>query len=275
LRADGARALDRVAGIPLADRRLLAPLLPPTIRDFTSFERHVEGMAMFEGASGVPDGFYDAPRFYFSSPHAVAGPDEDVPIPPGCERFDYELEVAAVIGAGARDLDVDGAREVIFGYTLFNDWSARDIGRREIMGKLGPAKAKDTTNTLGPMLVTADELERHRNAEGFLDLELCVERNGTTLGRDTLANASWTMEELVVMASRGTWVRPGDVIGSGTCGSGCLAERWAREGADAPPPLAAGDVVVLRATGLGTLRNRIVTGVEPIAVPRGRRRITG
>jgi 2-keto-4-pentenoate hydratase/2-oxohepta-3-ene-1,7-dioic acid hydratase in catechol pathway len=191
LLADGAQALDRSPSFALVDQRLLAPLQPPTIRDFTTFERHVEGMAMFEGASGVPDGFYDAPRFYFSSPHAVAGPDEDVPIPPGCERFDYELEVAAVIGVSARDLDVDRAQEVISGYTLFNDWSARDIGRREIMGKLGPAKAKDTTNALGPMLVTTDEIERYRNAEGFLDLELRATARRSAATRSRAPRGRW------------------------------------------------------------------------------------
>ena len=273
LRDDGSRARTQARSQPLSTVHLLAPLQPPTIRDFTTFERHVEGMAMFEGGSGVPAGFYDSPRFYFSNPYAVAGPDEDVPVPPGCERFDYELEVAAVIGAAGRDLDANGARVAIFAYTLFNDWSARDIGRREIMGKLGPAKAKDTTNTLGPVLVTADELAVYRNAEGFLDLELKVELNGTVMGQDTLANASWTMEELVVFASRGTWVRPGDVIGSGTCGSGCLAERWAREGSAAPRALLPGDEVSLTATGIGELRNHIVIGVAPRDVPTGRQRI--
>ncbi|MGH2927771.1 MAG: fumarylacetoacetate hydrolase family protein, partial [Solirubrobacteraceae bacterium] len=231
------------------------------------------GMEMFEGGVGVPARFYETPHFYFSNPYAVIGPDDDVPVPPGCERFDYELEVAAVIGTAGRDLDTAGARAAIFGYTLFNDWSARDIGRREIKGKLGPAKAKDTASTLGPWLVTADELESRRNAEGVLDLKLTVSRNGEQLGADTLASSSWTMEELVVMAATGTWVRPGDVIGSGTCGSGCLAERWAREGAQAPRPLEPGDEVTLTGTGLGTLRNRVVAGAAPTAVPAGRRRI--
>ena len=273
LLADGAAARSRARGRPLDTVRLLAPLAPPTIRDFTIFERHIEGMVMLEGGPGLPDSFYDSPRFYFSNPHAVAGPDEDVPVPPGCERFDYELEVAAVIGTSGRDLDLDGARTAIFGYTLFNDWSARDIAVPEMAAKLGPAKAKDTTNTLGPFLVTADELEQHRTVDGFLDLDLRVERNGIEMGADTLANAAWTMEELVVLASRGTWVRPGDVIGSGTCGTGCLAERWAREGHKAPPPLTPGDEVVISATGLGRLRNRVVEGVEPKTVSAGRRRI--
>ena len=139
---------------------------------------------------------------------------------------------------------------------------------------LGPAKGKDTSTTLGPWLVTADELVPYRTADGFLDLELTAEINGERVGHDRLAHMGWTFEEMVAYASRGTWVRPGDLLGSGTCGNGgCLAELWGRAGTQTPPPLQPGDVVTLTVEGIGTLRSTIVPGVAPIPVPAARHRL--
>jgi len=263
--------------VPLASVRLLPPLQPPTIRDFTAFEEHVERVVRgVSGGSGVAPEWYEAPAFYFTNPYAVTGPFDDVPVPPGCQVFDFELEVAAVIGADGASLTPSAAREHIFGYTVLNDWSARDLQGREMKVGLGPAKGKDTATTLGPWLVTADELEPYRDADGFLALGARVLVNGTEAGHDLLSNMGWTFEDLIAYASRGTWVRAGDVIGSGTCGNGgCLAELWGRRGERVPPPLRPGDVVEMTVEAIGTIRNRVVPGLDlpPVSPARIRPRI--
>jgi 2-keto-4-pentenoate hydratase/2-oxohepta-3-ene-1,7-dioic acid hydratase in catechol pathway len=263
------------APVPLAGVRLLEPVQPPTVRDFVTFEEHVEGVRRsVDGAAGVPDQWYAAPTFYFTNPYSILGPAEDVPVPPGCAAFDFELEVAAVIGRAGRDLTPGQARDHIVGYTIMNDWSARDLQKAEMRVGLGPAKGKDTSTTLGPWLVTADELEPYRDADGFLDLELTAEVNGERVGHDRLSHMGWTFEEMVAYASRGTWVRPGDVLGSGTCGNGgCLAELWGRNGRQTPPPLRLGDVVTLTVQGIGSLSSTVLPGVRPVPVPRARHRL--
>ena len=164
---------------------------------------------------------------------------------------------------------------------MLNDWSARDLQRREMKVGLGPAKGKDSVSTLGPWLVTADELEPYRDDEGFLSLEMRVSVNGTEIGHDLLSNMGWPFEELVSYASRGTEVRAGDVLGSGTCGNGgCLAELWGLRGRPDPPPLQPGDVVEMTVEGIGTLRNRVVPGLQlpPVRAarprPRARKRLS-
>ena len=261
--------------VPLSQVRLLAPVQPGAVRDFVTFEEHVEGVRRsVDNATGVPEQWYAAPTFYFTNPYSIIGPADDVPVPPGCRAFDFELEVAAVIGRPGRDLTAEQARDHIVGYTIFNDWSARDLQSAEMRVGLGPAKGKDTCTTLGPWLVTADELAPFRNADGFLDLELTAEINGERVGHDRLSHMGWTFEDMVAYASRGTWVRPGDLLGSGTCGNGgCLAELWGRNGTQTPPPLRPGDVVTLTVEALGTLRSTIVPGVEPVPVPLARHRL--
>ncbi|MFG1681226.1 fumarylacetoacetate hydrolase family protein [Nonomuraea sp. NPDC049269] len=261
--------------VPLPEVRLLAPFQPPTVRDFVAFEEHVEGVRKHvDGRAGVPDAWYDAPAFYFTNPYAVIGPHDDVPVPPGCQDFDFELEVAAVIGRAGRDLTPEAAREHIAGYLIMNDWSARDLQSREMQVNLGPAKGKDTATTLGPWLVTADELAPYRDTDGFLRLALTVTVNGAEVGRDLLSNMGWPFEDLVAYASRGTWVRPGDVLGSGTCGNGgCLAELWGLRGRQDPPPLRPGDVVEIAVEGIGAIRNTVVAGVDPVPLPKARPRL--
>ena len=212
------------AALPLSEIRLLAPIEPPSIRDFSVFEAHIEGIVMGEGRK-VPERWYEGPFCYFSNPHAITGPGDEIEIPPGSERLDLELEVAAIIGRAGRNLTVEDAGAHIAGYTIFNDWSARDHAIDEMRLGLGFCKAKDFANTLGPWIVTADELERFRTGDR-LDLDLRASINGRELGDDTLANMAWSFEELVAYASRGAWIRPGDVLGSGTCGNGCLFELW-------------------------------------------------
>ncbi|MFB4298845.1 fumarylacetoacetate hydrolase family protein [Actinomadura sp. NTSP31] len=280
---DGTDLLDVVASgsvpetgpaVPLADVRLLPPIEPPSVRDFVAFEEHVEGVRKaVDGVSGVPDAWYDAPTFYFSNPHAMVGAHDDVPLPPGCRALDFELEVAAVIGRAGADLSPEQARDHVFGYTIFNDWSARDLQSREMQVGLGPCKGKDFATTLGPWLVTADELERYRDADGFLRLGLTAEVNGEVVGRDLLSNMGWPFDDLVAYASRGARLRPGDVLGSGTCGNGgCLAELWGRGGEQKPPPLKPGDTVTLTVEGIGTVSNTIVPGAAPVPIPRARKR---
>jgi 2-keto-4-pentenoate hydratase/2-oxohepta-3-ene-1,7-dioic acid hydratase in catechol pathway len=265
----------RVPGGPhVSQVRLRPPLQPPSVRDFVTFEEHVEGVRRsIDGTTGVPDAWYDAPTFYFTNPCAVIGPSDPVPVPPGCQALDFELEVAAVIGREGRDLTPEQARDHIIGYTIYNDWSARDLQSREMQVGLGPCKGKDAATTLGPYLVTADELESYRDGDGFLRLELTAEINGEVVGRDLLSNMSWTFEEMTAYASRGTHVRPGDVLGSGTCGNGgCLAELWGIRGRQDPAPLKPGDAVTITVEGIGTISNTVVPGAEPVAIPRARLR---
>ena len=273
----GARAVSEPA-VPLDLVRLLPPLSPPTVRDFVAFEEHVEGVVQsVAGGAGVVAEWYDAPTFYFTNPFVLVGTGDDVAVPPGSQLLDFELEVAVVVGgvegSTYASLTPEESQAHLFGYTVMNDWSARDLQRREMKVQLGPAKGKDFATTLGPWLVTADELEGYRDADGFLALDMRVSVNGTVIGQDLLSNMGWPFEELVSYASRGSRVRPGDVLGSGTCGNGgCLAELWGRRGQLDPPPLQPGDVVEMTVEGIGTIRNRVVAGLDLPAVPAARPR---
>jgi 2-keto-4-pentenoate hydratase/2-oxohepta-3-ene-1,7-dioic acid hydratase in catechol pathway len=245
--------------IELGDVKLLAPLKPRSIRDFMVFEEHVEGVSRnFRPEGGVLPAWYGAPAFYFSNPEAMVGPHDDVPVPPGCDVFDFELEVAAIIGGTGRDVPVEKAADLIVGYTILNDWSARDLQSRERVLGLGPSKGKDCGMTLGPWIVTPDEISAFRGEDQRFHLELEVWLNGEKFGDDTLANMSWSFEEMIAYASRGTRVVPGDVLASGTCGAGCLLEVWGRRGRRDPDPLAPGDVVEMVVEGIGRIRNTVI-----------------
>ena len=221
-----------------------------------------------DGVAGVVPEWYEAPTFYFTNPHTVTGTGEVIGIPAGCDDLDFETEVAAVVGrvpgSDGRNLTAAEAHRHIFGYTVLNDWSARDLQRREMKVSLGPCKGKDFANTLGPWIVTADEFEDLHDAEGFLPISMSVEVNGETIGQDLLSNMGWPFAELVAYASQDSVVRPGDVLGSGTCGSGCLAELWGRNGAQTPPPLKTGDVVRMTVEGIGTIENTVGTRREAV-----------
>ncbi|MCX4091602.1 fumarylacetoacetate hydrolase family protein [Nocardia sp. alder85J] len=250
----------RTAVTPAGAARRLAPLDPPTVRDFSTFPEHTAGIAkLVDPNAGVPEEFWEIPTFYFSNPYAITGPCDDIPVPPNCGLFDYELEVAAVVGRAGRDLSVDEAEEHIAGYVILNDFSARDVQFHEMRLRLGPAKGKDTATALGTVFVTADELAARRHGSSF-DLRMRVSVNGEQLGEDWLHHMAWSFGALAAYASRATWIRPGDLLGSGTCQGGCLAELWGRHGLDFHPPLRPGDEVRTEVELLGETRNRIVAG---------------
>lgn len=269
-----------VDAVPLDAVTLLAPLVPASVRDFVAFEEHVEGVsAGVEGRSHVADEWYQAPTFYFTNPHTILGPGQAVE-PPVTERLDFELEVAAVIGGPSTGSGTDGvnlaaeaAASHIFGYTVMNDWSARDLQGREMKVRLGPAKGKDFGTSLGPWIVTADELEPYVDADGFLAVRADVRVNGELIGEDLVSNMGWPFPELVAYASRNSRVVPGDVLGSGTVGNGgCLGELWGRNGGLVPPPLRPGDEVVMTVEGIGELRGTVGDYVPVPALPAARSR---
>ena len=249
--------------IRLDTATLLAPIpRPPTVRDFYAFEQHVKTARRRRGLEMDPD-WYELPVFYFSNPTAVVGSHDDVPVAPGTQQMDFELEVACVVGMPGRDLSPDRAGRHIAGFCVMNDWSARDIQRREMKLSMGPVKGKDFATTLGPVLTTPDELEPFRKAKAF-DLLMTATVNGEEYSRAWLAEIYWSFEEMLAYASRGTEVVPGDVMGSGTCGTGCILELSLVDGEDRYPWLNAGDEVSLHVEQLGRITNRVVPGPEVI-----------
>src|SRR6266511_3410495 len=219
----------------LEEIELRAPVLyPPSVRDFMAFEEHVRNARGHRGLP-VPPEWYELPVFYFSNPASIYGPGDDVPSPEGTLALDYELEVAAVIGA----------RGMIGGFTVMNDWSARDVQLKEMKVALGPAKGKDFATSLGPIVVTADEFD---GAEATMTARV----NGEERSRGNLSDMYYSWERILEQAGHNTTLRPGDVIGSGTVGTGCILEhgdgRWLRRG----------DLVELEVEGIGVLRNRVV-----------------
>jgi fumarylacetoacetate (FAA) hydrolase len=222
------------AEFPLADVDLLPPVLhPPAVRDFMAFEQHVAN-ARAQRGSKVPQEWYEIPVFYFSNPAAIYGPEAEIAYPAETQELDYELECAAVIG-------VDGK---IGGFTVMNDWSARDVQRAEMRVGLGPAKGKDFATSFGPVLVTPDEFDGSSGA-------MVARVNGEERSRGELGAMYHGWDALLEQAGRNTMLRPGDIIGSGTVGSGCILEhgdgRW----------LQRGDVVELEIEGIGVLRNTV------------------
>jgi fumarylacetoacetate (FAA) hydrolase len=219
---------------PLDEVVLRPPVLhPPAIRDFYAFEQHVRTARASRGLD-VPAEWYEIPVFYFSNPAAVYGPDDEIPYPDGTAELDYELELAAVIGA-------DGQ---IGGFTVMNDWSARDLQRAEMKVGLGPSKGKDFATSLGPVVVTPDEFD---GSDGTMVARV----NGEERSRGSVSDMHHSWEAIREHAARNTRLLPGDVLGSGTVGTGCILElgdgRW----------LQPGDVVELEIEGVGVLRNTV------------------
>jgi 2-keto-4-pentenoate hydratase/2-oxohepta-3-ene-1,7-dioic acid hydratase in catechol pathway len=248
-----AEALKRRATVlPAEQATLLAPIPhPPQMRDFLCFEKHLvqafEAVARMRGTDPrIPKVWYERPIFYHPNRFNVCGSGADVPWPAFSARMDFELEFGCWIGKPGKDIPRERAREHIFGYSIFNDFSARDEQTKEMAGQLGPGKGKDFdhSNVLGPCLVTADELKDPYS------LEMKVRVNGEEWGRGNSRDMHWKFEDCIAHASRSETLHPGEFFGSGTVGNGCGLEHMRF--------LEPGDVVELEVEGIGMLCNRIV-----------------
>jgi fumarylacetoacetate (FAA) hydrolase len=228
-------------------------LAPPSLRDGYGFEQHV-GIMWRRRDAEIPEAWYRLPIFYFSNVSELRGPDDPVWAPAGSGELDFEIEIAALIDTSARDLPVERAEEVIGGYTIFNDWSARDLQRDETVVRLGPAKGKDFASSIGPWLVTPDELEDARKGAGF-DLEMSVTVNGTETSRGRWSDIHHGFAALAARASADVTLRPGELLGSGTVGTGCLLEV---KDATLGRYLLPGDEVVLSVDRLGSLHTPVI-----------------
>jgi fumarylacetoacetate (FAA) hydrolase len=238
-----------------ADLAFGSPILRPTsLRDFYAFERHVATMWQ-RREQQVPEAWYRLPIFYFSNVSEVRGPGEPVWAPRGSKELDYELEIAALVDTPGRDLPASRGEEALGGYMVFNDWSARDLQRDETTVRLGPAKGKDFASTFGPWLITPDELADARSGTGY-DLAATAEVNGQELSRGRWADAHFSFGEMIERASADVRLLAGDVIGSGTVGTGCLLEI--RETSGFGRYLQPGDEVTLRVERLGALTTPVV-----------------
>ncbi|HEY7727331.1 MAG TPA: fumarylacetoacetate hydrolase family protein [Candidatus Eisenbacteria bacterium] len=252
--AGGRRALVGAGGLLFEGAIETKPPVarPPAIRDFYAFEAHVRNARARRGLP-VPPEWYEFPVFYFSNPGALVGHGEGVRKPAWTEALDFELELACVIGRRARDVAPDDWRSVVAGFTILNDWSARDIQRREMSVGLGPAKGKDFATSLGPALVTLDELEARRRGDRY-DLAMEARVNGATLSRGNAGDMHYGWGALIARASQDVYLLPGDVLGSGTMGGGCLLEL----GTEVHRWLQPGDEVTLQVELLGVLSNMIL-----------------
>jgi len=239
--------------IAIDEVKFLSPLKPNTLRDGYAFEQHVKTANKNRGRE-VPEEWYQFPVFYFTNPNAVFGHDDEIPYPPYTNAMDYELEVAAVIGKGGINIKPEDAPNYIFGYTIFNDWSARDVQRKEMAVGLGPAKGKDFASAFGPVIVTHEAIaDKATGRPGVYDLEMVARVNGKELSRGNFKDMHWSFGEIIARASDSAMLFPGDVIGSGTVGTGCLLELTKFQG----PWLNHGDVVELEVERIGVLRNTV------------------
>lgn len=242
---------DGERSIPSAMLRLLAPLPdPPMVRDFYAYEDHVRRGFARRGAE-IPAEWYAFPAFYKQNHRAIRGPDEELPWPAFTDELDYELEIAMIVGVAGRDIPVERAHEHVFGYTIMNDVSARDLQRTEMKVGLGPSKSKDFATVLGPVIVTPDELDP-------LALHPVARINGEIVTDSRTSDMRWTFEQMLAYVSVDEDVYPGDVFGSGTVSDGCGLEHGHM--------LAPGDVLELEVPGIGVLRN-VVGDPRPKRAP--------
>ena len=270
LRETGERALHApAAAVRLDAAQLMAPIpRPPSIRDFLCYLEHMRNCMAATGRSReLDDVWYRIPAFYFACPTTVLGPFDDVPTAPGSVCQDFELEVAAVIGTPGRDLSVEDAESAIIGYMIFNDWSARDLQLQEGQLAIGQGKAKDSGVTLGPYLVTPDELEPYRR-DGRINLHATAIVNDVIVGMGSTGSMDWSFGEAISYASRGVPLVPGDIFGSGTVPTCTLVEHLDPAAPQSFPGwLQDGDVVTLQVQGLGEIRQTVRAGAAPLPLP--------
>jgi fumarylacetoacetate (FAA) hydrolase len=235
--------------------KFLSPLRPKLLRDAYAFETHVKTANRNRGQE-VPENWYKFPVFYFSNPNNDFGHDEEIPYPTYSDALDFELEVAAIIGKPGIDLTPEEAPNHIFGFTIFNDWSARDLQVQEMKVNFGPVKSKDFASSFGPVIVTPDALvDRAAGRPGVYNLLMTAKINGEELSRGNFNDIYWSFGDILARASQSVMLNPGDVIGSGTVGTGCLYELTKNQG----PWLNEGDIVELEIERIGVLRNKVGT----------------
>jgi 2-keto-4-pentenoate hydratase/2-oxohepta-3-ene-1,7-dioic acid hydratase in catechol pathway len=239
---------------PFNEVRLIAPLPnPKSFRDFYAFEQHVKSARENRGLKMIPE-WYQIPVFYFSNHLAIKGPEDKISKPIECNWLDYELEIACIIGKQGRDITAEEAEDYIFGYCILNDWSARDLQRQEMKVGLGPAKGKDFATSIGPWIISKDEMEPLRLGKGY-DISMKARINGILLSEGNMKDIYYSFGEMVERASAGVTLYPGEIIGSGTVGTGCILEL----GTEVHRWLQPGDEVEMEIDILGVLKNSIVT----------------
>ena len=264
------------SGMPIEEIQLLAPVpRPGSCRDGYAFRQHVETARRNRRLPMIPE-FDRFPVFYFTNHRSVRGPGEVPCMPDHFQQLDFELEAAIVISKRGRNIRAKEADEYIGGLTIMNDLSARTLQMEEMKLNLGPAKGKDFATCIGPWLVTPDELETSETicAEGHTgntwNLEMVCRLNGRECSRGNLADMQWTFAEIIERASYGANLYPGDIIGSGTVGTGCLLElngtATMSDPTYIPLWLKAGDVVEMEIRRLGTLSNTIIREADDFSL---------
>jgi fumarylacetoacetate (FAA) hydrolase len=263
---EGSRTSQR--RVALKEVQLLAPVpFPPSCRDGYAFRQHVAAARRNRKVDMIPE-FDQYPIFYFTNHLSVVGPGEVKCMPDHFEKLDFELEAAIVIGRSGRNIKADEADEYIAGLMIMNDLSARRLQMEEMVLNLGPAKGKDFATATGPWLVTLDELQsfeipcRENHVGKSWNLKMSCSVNGVQVSEGNLGDMDWTFAEIIERASYGVTLHPGDVIGSGTVGTGCFLELNGTGKLNDPNYteqwLQAGDVIEMEIDGLGSLSNTIV-----------------
>ena len=240
---------------PIAEATLFAPVHnPQSFRDFYAFEQHVLAARKLRGLEMHPD-WFRIPIFYFSNAVALFGHKENIPYPKGTNELDFELEFAIIIADGGANISNKNAKKHIAGYTICNDWSARDLQREEMAMNLGPAKGKDFATSFGPYMVTPDEIADDWQEDGKLNLRMTCKINGKLISDGNTNDLYHPFTKMIERASLNTELKPGDYIGSGTVGTGCILELrpentngWLKKG----------DTITLEVDKLGALENKIV-----------------
>ena len=243
------------ADYALNEVKLLAPLQNPrSFRDFIGFERHMLNASKSFGHT-VGQAWYEMPIFYFTNHQAIYGPNDEIKRPEKETKLDIELEIAVIMGKKGKDIKAENANDYIFGYTVFNDWTARAIQKREMEIPLGPHKGKDFANAIGPCIVTKDEMDKYRGADGKFDIKMTAKINDTVICEGNYNTVYHPFEQMIERASENNvTIMPGDILGSGTVGWGSLIEN----NFSVHRPLEPGDIVELAVEGIGILRNKVI-----------------